>query len=142
MRISDWSSDVCSSDLWWPRLEYLDRRRDQVDAVPPSLQAAPDGGRSRYKTCQGTVFEAGLHRLARLPVDPLRTVGPERPRRLPTLLSDRKCDLPARRIQHATVPQYGAKAEPRKPAHKYFTSHLHLWHNKNPKHKQEDSPPA
>src|SRR3546814_6244071 len=40
---------------WWPRLEYLDRRRDQVDAVPPSLQAAPDGGRSRYKTCQGTV---------------------------------------------------------------------------------------
>src|SRR3546814_13610281 len=35
---------------WWPRLEYLDRRRDQVDAVPPSLQAAPDGGRSRYKT--------------------------------------------------------------------------------------------
>src|SRR3546814_11672712 len=102
MRISDWSSDVCSSDLlassrhqanflpgrhyrrkmiarcitscrerngnaaprsnrgWWPRLEYLDRRRDQVDAVPPSLQAAPDGGRSRYKTCQGTVLEAGL----------------------------------------------------------------------------------
>src|SRR3546814_15393410 len=58
---------------WWPRLEYLDRRRDQVDAVPPSLQADTDGGRSRYKTCQGTVFEAGLHRLARLPVDPLRT---------------------------------------------------------------------
>src|SRR3546814_17366932 len=78
---------------------------DQVYAVPPSVQAAASGGRSRYKTCQGTVFEAGLHRLARLPVDPLRTVGPERPRRLPTMLSDRPCDLPARRIQPAPVPQ-------------------------------------
>src|SRR3546814_9897194 len=103
---------------WWPRLEYLDRRRDQVDAVPPSLQAAPDGGRSRYKTCQGTVFEAGLHRLARLPVDPLRTVGPARPRRLPTLLSDRQCDLPARRIQHAPVPQSGDQDDPWTPTQK------------------------
>src|SRR3546814_943630 len=35
---------------WWPRLEYLDRRRDQGDVVPLFLQADPDGGRSRHKT--------------------------------------------------------------------------------------------
>src|SRR3546814_19000030 len=117
MHSSDWSSDVCSSDLrsenaaprsnrdWWPRLEYLDRRRDQGDVVPLFLQADPDGGRSRHKTCQGTVFEAGLHRLAQLPVDPLRTVGTERHRRLPTMLSARQCALPKCPNKHDIFPQ-------------------------------------
>src|SRR3546814_11607335 len=33
MRISDWSSDVCSSDLWQPRAERAADRRDRIHHI-------------------------------------------------------------------------------------------------------------
>src|SRR3546814_18640075 len=43
MRISDWSSDVCSSDLWFPH----DPRRQAPSTAPPVRPAASHGGPHR-----------------------------------------------------------------------------------------------
>src|SRR3546814_15884206 len=43
MRISDWSSDVCSSDLWWPGAAAAPPRR-------PRACSRPDRSRSRVES--------------------------------------------------------------------------------------------
>src|SRR3546814_20708803 len=44
MRISDWSSDVCSSDLWWglASLGTIRLRIDDVEAIRDSLAVPTD----------------------------------------------------------------------------------------------------
>src|SRR3546814_5057749 len=52
MRISDWSSDVCSSDLALPRAARDARRSDRVATPHPSLYAV-DMGRDGVAAPQG-----------------------------------------------------------------------------------------
>src|SRR3546814_10623903 len=52
MRISDWSSDVCSSDLALPRAARDARRSDRVAPPHPSLYAV-DMGRDGVAAPQG-----------------------------------------------------------------------------------------
>src|SRR3546814_5834585 len=42
MRISDWSSDVCSSDLYWYRLRYAGEH-DRYQPLPYRTRTAPAG---------------------------------------------------------------------------------------------------
>src|SRR3546814_18434872 len=54
MRISDWSSDVCSSDLGWrfrrPRLEKPHRPRRCASRAPPRKRCAWGSGERRVGT--------------------------------------------------------------------------------------------
>src|SRR3546814_19428878 len=45
MRISDWSSDVCSSDLVWPVLVQGEGAAQQVAAAIRGFNALPEQGR-------------------------------------------------------------------------------------------------
>src|SRR3546814_10744374 len=49
MRISDWSSDVCSSDLWWPGAAAAPPRR-------PRACSRPDRSRSRVELLRRTAL--------------------------------------------------------------------------------------
>src|SRR3546814_20923402 len=68
MRISDWSSDVCSSDLWAGpaarRLRAVARRR-QPGAVPDRLRRAPVGARHRRTARADAGASAGHDRMRR-----------------------------------------------------------------------------
>src|SRR3546814_4442537 len=62
MRISDWSSDVCSSDLWWRELDLPNRtiigQDGRVLADAPEVLET-DAARSAYAELAGkTVFSA------------------------------------------------------------------------------------
>src|SRR3546814_18791551 len=62
MRISDWSSDVCSSDLAHPRVALAAGARAEHDA--DQTPAAPR--RRRHQVVAGAAGEAGLHALGAL----------------------------------------------------------------------------
>src|SRR3546814_19761104 len=66
MRISDWSSDVCSSDLGMDRLHPVERRRgvaQLADAVVERPLAAPDAAEVEAQCREAARDEALVHRL-------------------------------------------------------------------------------
>src|SRR3546814_15989246 len=68
MRISDWSSDVCSSDLMWPRRAWVAVYEPRIRAVA-GLGVAPDAPdpdryAQRYAHCEVLVVGAGPAGLA------------------------------------------------------------------------------
>src|SRR3546814_2040995 len=90
MRISDWSSDVCSSDLWWcggtgkrkvaravtarKLLSSVAAQQPQAEPVlrivPPLRNAQPRFGRQRNETGVGVLVAVlDLHRLACIEVE-------------------------------------------------------------------------
>src|SRR3546814_6517266 len=79
MRISDWSSDVCSSDLTWPK--SLDRF-DFTGALADGLSLA-DGAMTLTAFTAGTVGKA----LDMLPVRPDRLIVCGGGRKNPTLMA-------------------------------------------------------
>src|SRR3546814_10940380 len=46
MRISDWSSDVCSSDLYWPQSDAEDDQNGEAAAARVSAAQAPSTARA------------------------------------------------------------------------------------------------
>src|SRR3546814_8077878 len=68
MRISDWSSDVCSSDLMWPRRAWVAVYEPRIRAVAGLgvTPDAPDPDRyaQRYAHCEVLVVGAGPARPA------------------------------------------------------------------------------
>src|SRR3546814_7790787 len=89
MRISDWSSDVCSSDLTWPK--SLDRF-DFTGALADGLSLA-DGAMTLTAFTAGTVGKA----LDMLPVRPDRLIVCGGGRKNPTLMAElaRRADVQA-----------------------------------------------
>src|SRR3546814_2057228 len=66
MRISDWSSDVCSSDLWCLRRLYLQCRKGEAAGLErrdgqalPSRQTPAAGGRSGAARCRSEERRVG-----------------------------------------------------------------------------------
>src|SRR3546814_8536874 len=80
MRISDWSSDVCSSDLFHPRTPL--GQGDDVEFRPAMIAALHDGGlhdEGRFTAIQRNFFDRDDARRARDLADPRMTLGrPER----------------------------------------------------------------
>src|SRR3546814_5612293 len=62
MRISDWSSDVCSSDLASGQLEALDTRRADIldDEAGPALEIEADRGDLLIAVIPAECFEIEL----------------------------------------------------------------------------------
>src|SRR3546814_7436949 len=88
MRISDWSSDVCSSDLVHP---YRRRPPDQqLPAVATGLHRAVVHRDVVARTrCSHTAARAGRLRQPRTPLRPHRRPGHWRPRRDPRMTRTR-----------------------------------------------------
>src|SRR3546814_1962514 len=64
MRISDWSSDVCSSDLFGPRGECAGRRRrisGPVDRARTALPRAHEHSTFTPRDLSARLAHAGLH---------------------------------------------------------------------------------
>src|SRR3546814_7200727 len=57
MRISDWSSDVCSSDLNWTK-QFRQRRNEALDRDLVEIPGAPDAVRTLYETLDGRIAVA------------------------------------------------------------------------------------
>src|SRR3546814_15505641 len=84
MRISDWSSDVCSSDLWLWRIRDGPSRRDGCRPAPASgaraLPAPRGGGAGRQGRAHGSATAAPPGAAAPVPAPPRseeRRVGKE-----------------------------------------------------------------
>src|SRR3546814_9555270 len=86
MRISDWSSDVCSSDLTSPRQLMDALRRGDISVgvvVPPDFERRRFDGREAVQVLvdgSDTVVQAAATQLAQLPLDtrPVANVKSER----------------------------------------------------------------
>src|SRR3546814_7433474 len=59
MRISDWSSDVCSSDLWFVKMDTLAARGlelvEGVDGKPGSVRFVPPNWINTYRHWMGNI---------------------------------------------------------------------------------------
>src|SRR3546814_11935115 len=102
MRISDWSSDVCSSDLARPRWTEFDRLLPEAD--PAVGQIGADVLRRQQ---QGTAFamEERREELQRFGAwSGLALINPHQRRLIAT---DRRHQRPARRIQLAQIVRGG-----------------------------------
>src|SRR3546814_4075276 len=49
MRISDWSSDVCSSDLLCARIDIYDRAQEHADLADPVEGPGADRGQAHHQ---------------------------------------------------------------------------------------------
>src|SRR3546814_12063401 len=88
MRISDWSSDVCSSDLEADLERVLIDRPGIVvgkvaaiarDIIPVALvELAGEGRRAERRQHRFAIIDAGLHRIDEIDIDHIALMRPER----------------------------------------------------------------
>src|SRR3546814_12908277 len=117
MRISDWSSDVCSSDLEGDRRAVGDRAADDqsryrrsVDAQEPAVRSVPQAVRERCRGARGEQQRAAARSVADgqgargrggvHPLDPerLREARTRDPQEIPRLRGDRKRVVEGKRV--------------------------------------------